>query len=87
MNKLAETIARQLKDDEKKILHELQTKKGFYCAIRLSYEEGEVLITLIMSNKEIEKSVSEAVNEVFKDKDAIDIFISQSREIISFTII
>ena len=88
MNKqLVETIARNLKDDEQEILNELQTKEECYCAIKLSSEEGETLITLHMSDDEIEKSITEAVNEVFESKGVIDVFISQSREIISFTII
>ena len=86
-SQLGETIARHLREDEKEILTELETKGECYNAIKLFYEEGEVLITLVMSDEEIENSVKEAVEEAFAGKTVIDIFISKSKEIISFTII
>lgn len=85
-SQLGETIARHLRAEEAEILTELETKEECYTAIKLFYEEGEVLITLLMSEDEIENSVKEAVEEIFAGKIAIDIFISQSKEIISFTI-
>lgn len=87
MTKLAETIARHLRDEEAEIISELETKGECYTLIKLFSEEGEVLITLLMSDEEIENSVKKAVEEVFTGKTVIDIFISQSKEIISFTII
>lgn len=86
-SQLGETIARHLREQETEILKELETKEECYTIIKLFYEEGEVLITLLMDEDEIENSVKEAVNEVFTGKTVIDIFISQSKEVISFTII
>ena len=86
-SRLGETIARRLRDEKTEILKELEAKEECYTAIKLFCEEGEVLITLLMDEEQIENSVKEAVEEVFEGKAVIDIFISRSREIISFTIV
>lgn len=87
MAKLKETIARHVESEKKEILKELENKDECYCAIGLRWEPGEVLITLMMSDEEIERDAKEAVKEVFEGRDIMNMFISRSRTIISFTII
>lgn len=84
---LKRTFARHLESQKEEIRKELDKKDECYFAIKLHWEPGEVLITLMMSDEEIEKEAKEAVSEVFEGRDVMDIFISRSREIVTFTII
>jgi uncharacterized protein YjbK len=68
MNKLTETLIRDLNENKEKVLKTLETNGSLEYAIELTEEEGEVLITLLMKQAEIEESVSQAVSKVFSRK-------------------
>lgn len=68
MNKLTETLIRDLTENKEKVLKALETNESLEYAIELTAEEGEVLSTLIMKQAEIEESVSQAVSKVFSRK-------------------
>lgn len=73
MNKLTETLVRDLNENKDKILKALETNESLEYAKELTAEEGEILITLLMKQVEIEEAVSQAVSKVLSRKSS-DVF-------------
>ena len=85
MKLLTNTLIRSLNEDKKTILEILEKKGSINYTVRLHEDEGELLITLLMTSEQIEDAVVEAVSKVFPDKGGFDIHFAN--EYISFTII
>ena len=87
MSQLTQTIARDLKKDKEWILSIISLTKKMGTTVRLSAEQGEILITLLMKEKEIEKDLKEAVKEVFGEKLSVsDISLTCGSSVINFTL-
>ena len=74
-SKLAETLTRELTAQKPEILEGMSEhkEKAYLVEFELSEEPGEIVITLMMTDEEIAKSVIEAVSDVFPGKKISDI--------------
>ena len=63
--RLTTTLVRELKKDKQWILTMLSHAEILTISVELRNEPGEILITLLMKQPEIEKAVHEATKEVF----------------------
>jgi len=88
MTTLASTLVRSLNKDKEIILMMIQDVgergNGIDYTVKLHEDEGEILITLLMTDEQIEESVAEAVNIVFPGKSSSNVFVKN--EYISFKI-
>ena len=89
MTVLANTLIRNLSKDKELILMMLQDigekERVVEYTIKLHEEEGEVLITLLLTDEQIEEDVREAVSTVLPGKMSDDVFVEN--EYITFKII
>ena len=84
MTKLAETLVRHLKSCSSDVIKALEHGVKVDLTVKLKEEPGEILITLLMNQKEIEDSVKEAVAEVFPNKQTCAVYAKQ--DFVKFTI-
>ena len=73
MTSLEKIIMKDLRENKKSILEELETMGYKPYTIKFQEEEGEVLITRCMEIQEIEKAVNKAVFLIFPGCKAVKI--------------
>lgn len=85
MTELCQTVARDLEEDKAFLLTMISLTGKVTSTITLQEEPGEMLITLLIKDNEIEQAVIEATKEVFgKEYAASNIYTSCGRRMIHF---
>ena len=84
---LKETIKRQLETDKDFLTSKLRLQRRADATVLLDEEPGEVLITLLMTNHEIQQAIKKAVEEVFGVNCLVsNIYMGCGKRLITFTI-
>lgn len=85
MTQLCQTVVRDLEADKAFLLTMVSLTGKVTSTVTLREEPGEVLITLLVGDKEIEQAVREAVEEVFgKEYTVSDVYTSCGKRMIHF---
>ena len=71
--KLTDTLVRELTEEKDWMIARLKKVDFFNYSIELTEEPGEVLITRMMSQEDIEEAVTEAIKEILPNKKVSDI--------------
>ena len=83
---MTNTIVRHLEMD-KALQAKLSEEKNAECKIQLQEEPGEVLITLLMSENDIEMATEKAVKQVFGTNTSVsDFSVCCGKKVIAFTV-
>ena len=72
-HKLTDTLIRKLAEEKDWMIARLERMDAFNYSIELTEEPGEVLITRMMPQEDIEEAVTEAIKEILPDKKVSDI--------------
>lgn len=87
MEQLTRTVVRYLESEKVSLLTLLNLYGSVTTSVTLQEEPGEMLITLLMKDEEIEQAVTEAVKEVFgAEYEVSDICLGNHRRIIFFAL-
>ena len=87
MTQLTQTLARDLEADKAFLLTMLDIQGRVGSSVELKEEPGEILITILMKDNEIEEAVKEAVKNVLgKNFSANDVSVTCGGRLISFSI-
>ena len=70
---LTDTLVRIMTEEKESIFQNIQDSNEFFYTVQLTEEPGEVLITRMMSKEQIEEAVTEAVKEMFPNKNVSNI--------------
>lgn len=87
MTQLAKTLVRDMEADMGFLLTMLDLQGRVASSVELKEEPGEILITILMKDQEVEEAVKEAVEHLFgKNFSVSDVSVACGGRLINFTI-